>query len=331
MDLCFVPEVHTAQEKLPAVSGSSGHLVIERSPVGKEQPRWPGQVFAKPDLSFEEAMQTYVQATQDRLVYPRTPKELPSDVATRWRIQREGRTERHQVLEKRRQEDRGWKTAKKEFHLAKVAYQHFPQAERKAQQEPWQETQVRWKQRKEQRLHTLQQRQQENQAWHQRHQAFRTETGLEQVETKWMAVLVVIDNCTRQCLGLPIFSSGPKVTSQEVISALRPILPAWLHFLISDQGVHFKTKGFSQLAQELAFDQVFVYRHRPQSNGMAERFVRTFKQWLRSHSWESAEELKNWVTVFLPEYNARPHQGLALPGLSPDEFKKRLQLNSLSC
>jgi hypothetical protein len=28
-------------------------------------------------------------------------------------------------------------------------------------------------------------------------------------------VLVVIDNCNRQCLGLPIFPSGPKVTSQE--------------------------------------------------------------------------------------------------------------------
>lgn len=331
MDLCFVPEVHTAEEKLPAVSGSSGHLVIERSPVGKEQPRWPGQVFANPDLSFEEAMQTYVQATQDRLVYPHTPKELLGDVATRWRIQWEGRAERHQVLQKRRQEDREWKTAKMEFHLAKVAYRHLPKAERKAQQEHWQETQARWKQHREQRLHTLQERQQENQAWHQRHQAFRAETGPGQVETRWMAVLVVIDNCSRQCLGLPIFSSGPKVTSQEVISALRSLLPAWLHFLISDQGSHFKTKAWSQLAQELAFDQVFVYRHRPQSNGIAERFVRTFKQWLRSRSWKSPQELKDWVTVFLPEYNDRPHQAVDLQGLSPNEFAKRLQLNSLGC
>ena len=56
IDLCFVPEEHNAQEKLPAVSGSSGHLVIERCSTDAEPPAWPGQVFAEADLSFEVAM-----------------------------------------------------------------------------------------------------------------------------------------------------------------------------------------------------------------------------------------------------------------------------------
>lgn len=38
VDLCFVPEQHVAQEKLPAVSGSSGHLVVERIRATGEEP-----------------------------------------------------------------------------------------------------------------------------------------------------------------------------------------------------------------------------------------------------------------------------------------------------
>ena len=328
MDLCFVPEVHPLQEKLPAVSGSSGHLVIERSRVNEEQPSWPGQVFANSEMSFEEAMQAYVQATQDRLAYLHLPKELPSDGATQLHVQLEGRTPRHRVLQKRRQEDREWRAAKMAFHLARLAYRQLPKAERNVQREHWLETQAQWKQRREQHQDTLQKRKKENRAWHQRHRALRAESGGEPVETRWIAVLVVIDNCTRQCLGLPIFPSGSKVTGQEVIDALRPLLPAHLRFLISDQGSHFKTKILSQLAQELGFHQVFAFRHRPQSNGIAERFVRTFKHWLRSRSWNSKAELHHWMAAFLPEYNDRPHQGLDFPGLSPNEFANRLQLNS---
>lgn len=35
IDLCFVPEEHIAQDKLPAVSGSSEHLVIEHCMTGR--------------------------------------------------------------------------------------------------------------------------------------------------------------------------------------------------------------------------------------------------------------------------------------------------------
>lgn len=75
IDLCFIPEQHVAQEKLPAVSGSSGHLVIERCSQGEGQAVWPGQVFADADLPFEAAMQAYIQATQDHLVHQHTPPE----------------------------------------------------------------------------------------------------------------------------------------------------------------------------------------------------------------------------------------------------------------
>lgn len=326
VDLCFVPEEHVAQDKLPAVSGSSGHLVIERCLPGEERPPWPGQVFEETDLPFEEAMRAYGQATQDRWVHTHNPKEPVSSEPTHWRKEWEGRAERHEVLQQRQQEDAQWKVAKAHFHLAKLAHQKLSKALRKQGQAAWQVEQAEWKQRREQQRLIPQARQQENQAWHRRIQALSAGTGPDEAGRTWIAVLVVTDNCTRQCLALPIFRTGPKVTSQEVVSALQTCLPAELQFLISDQGTHFKTQFMAQLAQEKDFIHVLVYRHRPQSNGIAERFVLTFKQWLRNRSWTSAEELASWVSLFRPEYNQRPHQGLAIPGLSPNEFANRIWL-----
>lgn len=326
IDLCFVPEEHVAQEKLPAVSGSSGHLVIEHCSTDLPQPTWPGQVFADSELAYEVAMEMYAQATRDRQIHTHTPQEPPDDVATLWRKQWEGRAARHQVLLLRKQENIEWRAAKMDFQQAKRAYLDLPKKERDQQYEIWRAKQSAWKLRPEQPQFREQLRKQENEAWHQRNRALRTGIGIEEANRTWIAVLVMTDNCTRQCAALPIFRTGPKVTSQEVVSALQTFLPPELQFLISDQGKHFKTKCFSQMAQEEGFIHVLAYRHRPQSNGIAERFVLTFKKWLRSRSWKSVEELEVLVSLFLLEYNDRPHQGLGIPGLSPNEFAKRIWL-----
>jgi len=250
---------------------------------------------------------------------------------TRWRQEWEGRAERHQVLQQRKQEDAQWKAAKAHFRQAKLVYQKLPKPQCEQQQGAWQAEQADWNQRREQQRARQQARQLENEAWHQRNRALQAGTGTGEVGRNWMAILVVTDNCTRQCTSLPIFPTGAKVTSQEVVSALRTNLPVELQFLISDQGKHFKTKLMLQLAEEKDFVHVLVYRHQPRSNGIAERFVLTFKQWLRSHSWDSVEQLQTLVDLFQPQYNDRPHQGLAIPGLSPNEFAKRIWLMLLCC
>jgi len=103
VDLCYVPEKHTAQEKLPAVSGSSGRLVVERIRSQDEEPQWPGQVFAEAGLDYEEAMRQYAEATRDRLVHRRVERTLKLEEPTRWRKEWEGRTERYQVRQQRKQ------------------------------------------------------------------------------------------------------------------------------------------------------------------------------------------------------------------------------------
>ncbi len=58
--------------------------------------------------------------------------------------------------------------------------------------------------------------------------------------------------------------------------------PAELQFLVTDRGTHFTANDFADLAHDEAFIHVLITRHRPQSNGITERFVRTLKKWLRA-------------------------------------------------
>jgi transposase InsO family protein len=80
------------------------------------------------------------------------------------------------------------------------------------------------------------------------------------------------------------------------------------------------------LRRSEAFIHVFIARHRHQSNGIDERFVRTLKQWLADKSWSDDQALAALLSLFLDEYNNRPHQGLPIPALSPNEFANRIWL-----
>lgn len=142
----------------------------------------------------------------------------------------------------------------------------------------------------------------------------------------WLAILVLTDNCSRQCLGLPLFLAGPKITATLVITALRALLPPDLQLLISDRGTHFTAHEFAAFADQHAFVHVLVARHRPESNGIAERFVRTLKEWLAAQVRTSADDLAPLLESFHAAYNGRPHQGLSIPGLSPAAFAQRLWL-----
>lgn len=179
---------------------------------------------------------------------------------------------------------------------------------------------------RDQRHQQLALRHKEDEQWRLDRQKLREKMDLLPLVSAWIAVLLITDNCTRQCLGLPIFIAGSHVTAEMVVVALRALLPAELQFLISDRGTHFTAQVFQQLAVEANFVHVVIARHRPQSNGIAERFVRTIKEWLADKTWCSDKELQNLLTLFVSDFNDRPHQGLPIPGLSPNEYAKRIWL-----
>ena len=330
VDLCFVPAEHQAEIKLPTVSGSSGRLVVEQIVTQKAEPDYPGQVFADETLSYSEAMLKFVAASQAKS----EPKEQADSDKTALKAQKKAlryqqadlRDQRRQIREGRHQQDQAWQQLKAQRRQQQ-------QARKKQQQDghrlPWGSLRAEdelWRQLRQQRRGQIEQRKQEDQLWHQQRLALRQQAAQLPLVTIWIAILVITDNCTRQCLGLPLFVAGSHLTADMVVEALQTLLPPDLQFLISDRGVHFTADVFKNLERDAQFIHVLIARHRPQSNGIAERFVRSLKEWLRDKSWQTVQQLDLLVAQFLADYNDRPHQGLPIVGLSPNEFANRIWL-----
>jgi transposase InsO family protein len=296
------------------VSGSSGRLIISPAKDEVAEHTWPGQVFEDPTLDYTTAMQAFVAASLAEASSPPTDTPIQAEKASRREQKRQLRRETRALREARRQtrtqrktEDAAWRTLRRQRRDSDLSNET-------------------WSQLRTQRQTELGQRQQADATWRQYLQQLRERWSQLPLVTAWIAILVITDNCTRQCLGLPLFVAGPKVTAELIVEALRALLPPELHFLISDRGTHFTANAFRQLALSQEFIHVLIARHRPESNGIAERFVRTLKEWLVDKVWTSDEQLAELLRQFIAEYNDRPHQGLALPGLSPNEFARRIGL-----
>lgn len=329
-----MPADHEGAVKLPAVSGSSGKLVIERTEAETDTTWYPGQVFANEQLSYEAAMTQFAADSQldSAGVSANCSSEAVARAAAKAekaalrQAEEELKVARRRQRQERQQEDEAWRKEQAATRKAaekrskeRAAGQRVAYGSQKAVKQAQ-------RQRRQQRRKQLVQRKKEDEQWRQQRREIRERQQATGLIMAWLAVLVITDNCTRQCVGLPLFVAGAHVTAEMVAEALRCLLPPELQFLISDRGVHFTAKVFRQLAEEEDFIHLLIARHRPQSNGIAERFVRTLKEWLKSKSWQSPEELEALLKQFRREYNDRPHQGLPVPGLSPNEYANRLQV-----
>jgi transposase InsO family protein len=335
VDLCFVPASHEVADKIPAVSGSSGRLKVQRSETETDEREWPGRVFENPELSYEEAMLEYVAASRKQEQQPQKESNeaeqsghgsLKTQKRALKREEAQLRAERQQVREKRKLEDAAWREARATRKIEQQTDQTLSKEKRRQQRQARRVRDKAWRSLREQRRMALEQRKCEDEKWREKRRNLRERLSQLPVITAWIAILVIVDNCTRQSLGLPLFVAGANVTAEMIVEALRTLLPPELHFLISDRGTHFKAKAFKMLMLSEEFIHVLIARHRPESNGIAERFVRTLKEWLEDKSWENDPELALLLRQFFVEYNDRPHQGLAIPGLSPNEFANRIWL-----
>jgi len=311
--------------KLPAVSGSSGRLIVERPPSEDNIGAWPGRIFENLELPYADAMLAFVATAQERASQPAAAANgsLAAEKRTLGRSEAQLRDARRQVRAQRQLEDAAWQAARVAQRAAAQADQVRPKAARRSAKAA---RTAQWRALRDQRRATLAARQPDDAAWRQARLELRQRWSALPVISAWIAILVIVDNCTRQCLGLPLFVAGPKVTAEMIVEALRLLLPPELQFLISDRGTHFTANAFKTLVLSEAFIHVLIARHRPQSNGIAERFVRTLKEWLADKAWLDDQALATLLPQFLAEYGDRPHQGLAMPGLSPNEFAKRIWL-----
>ncbi len=113
VDLCFVPATHESAQKLPAVSGSSGRLVVAQLHEEPVEPDYPGRVFAKENLTYEQAMLAFVKASAEQKPPPiatEVPEEAARKVQKRALRQEELdlRAKRRTVRQQRQVEDAVW-------------------------------------------------------------------------------------------------------------------------------------------------------------------------------------------------------------------------------
>jgi transposase InsO family protein len=300
-------------------------LVIQRSKKSVEND-YPGSVFADEDLEYTEAMTKFISASADKSKSKeiKRKQENHSDDKQLLRADQEAlRAKRRQQRHHRKNEDAHWqellacrKKEQQEWKALTEANQRPPWGSKKAANQ-------KWKGLRQRRREQMQQRKQQDNEWRQQREKLRLRASKLKFIPIWIAILVIVDNCTRKSFGLPTFLAGVNVTAEMVVDALRQLLPVELQFLISDRGAQFRAKLMKQLEQELDFIHVVIARHRPQSNGISERFIRTMKEWLVEHSWNSDQKLTLLLNQFNSEYNERPHQGIN--GLSPSELTKRMK------
>ena len=261
-----MPATHEVSAKLPAVSGSSGRLIVERPPSEDHGGAWPGQIFENPELPYADAMLAFVAAPERAS----QPEGRAAEAATGSRAAEKrslGRTEaqlrdeRRQVREQRQLEDAAWQAARVAHRTAAQVDQARPKAERRLARPAHEARDAQWQAQRDQRRATLAARQQDDAAWRQARLELRQRWSALPVISAWIAILVIVDNCTRQCLGLPLFVAGPKVTAEMIVEALRVLLPPELQFLITDQGTHFTAHAFKTLVLSEAFIHVLIARH----------------------------------------------------------------------
>ena len=333
IDLCVVPLSHSERTdwlSLSLTEAAAG--VCAETPAAPCVAEWPGQVFAVPALSYAEQMQTYVaQRTAKRLSRGQRKHRRRHKQAARAELNArsdELRLQHRQRRIARRQADQAWQAPRQAHRGAEQTWRQLSASERAQRRVVRRAQQKQWRADKAVRRAQMRQRQTEDVAWRQARRELRSQLAQLASElplvTSWLAILVVVCNGTRRCLGLPLFTAGVQVTADMLVPALRGLCPPELEFIISDNGSQFIADIFAQFVKERALTHVRIAPHRPCTNGIAERFVRTLKEWLATQSWNSPAELQALLTEFIAYYNDRPHQGAELDGLSPNEFARRL-------
>jgi len=131
---------------------------------------------------------------------------------------------------------------------------------------------------------------------------------------------VFIDDCSRT-LFADILPDQTSYSAAIALSEALTMLPFKVERIYSDNGKEFKG-AFKQLCRQHRLPQGFTRPYRPQTNGKAERVIKTVKDSLRKHHFTSREERRRILYALVRHYNhLRPHQSLG--GISPFDWLEK--------
>lgn len=330
IDLCFVPaeeiKVDTSDvsfffqqlDMLYSPCSTSDRSVVPGTLNGLE-------IFSKEKTSYDEKMDAYVLMRNIKEEKPEdnqgcTVEEMEKKAAIKQTVE-EIRGWRRRIRIERRKEDEAWQKYRDERKALIQKWKTLSRTKRNKIKEEKRQSDEEWNKRNTERKKLLIKREAEDEEWRKKQRGLKEQMNI--CITSLAAILVILDNCTRKCIGLPVFMTGRKVSADDVIRALEERLPSELRYIISDNGKQFIAEAFEKLCDSRDIVQVKITRHRPATNGIAERFVQRLKEMLTEKKWIDEEELKKVLNEIINEYNDAPHQGL--DGLSPNEYERRVK------
>lgn len=136
----------------------------------------------------------------------------------------------------------------------------------------------------------------------------------EAITTPKEYLYVFIDDYSRT-LFADILPDQTSYSAAIVLDEAIQMLPFPIESIYSDNGKEFKGE-FKRLCERYHIPQQFTRPYRPQTNGKAERVIKTIKDMLRKHRFISREERRRILYAMVRYYNhLRPHQ--SLDGKSP--------------
>ena len=124
--------------------------------------------------------------------------------------------------------------------------------------------------------------------------------------------LIVVDSHSKW-LEVEVMSS---ITSEATIEKLRDLFTRYgiPQQLVSDNGSQFTSQEFTKFMKGNGIKHTLVAPYHPRSNGQAERFVQTFKQFFKA---EGSDSIKQSLARFLFSYRTTPN---STTGQTPAEL-----------
>lgn len=127
-------------------------------------------------------------------------------------------------------------------------------------------------------------------------------------------LFVGIDDYSRE-LYVRITSDKTQVSAAQFLDQVSQECPYVIEKILTDNGKEYKgTKdhAFVQLCETLSITQAFTRVRRPQTNGKAERVIRTLMEmWHTKYVFKTREERHISLRRFVNWYNtAKPHKGI---------------------
>jgi transposase InsO family protein len=142
----------------------------------------------------------------------------------------------------------------------------------------------------------------------------------EAITTPKEFLYVFIDDFSRT-LFADILPDQTSYSAAIVLDEAVQMMPFKIECMYSDNGKEFKG-AFKDLCEVYKIPQQFTRPYRPQTNGKAERVIKTLKGILTKHHFISREERRRILYAIVRHYNhIRPHQSLG--GMSPFNYLQK--------